>query len=408
MTLTKYLTIAMGLFIVIVAAPIPVNAAPAVPPLPATTTWTNAGLQEMVRMSGPISVSIDGAGFGNRTGTETRTGTIDVDKPAGATVIAAYLVSTVASSTDTPPPLTLEGTSVSFTHLAKDTVGYEFRNHFADVTLIVKPVIDNAGAGITQLTLDEGITNQSTTPWTPGSSLVDGESLVVIFDDPAKPVSTVVFMFGASNSAGESSTFNFDPLINLSSQKPVLSIGISFSNQSLNRNQHSEIRVNTSSNSSLQIVSLTAGDCDDGAVCESGSLITVGGIEDSLDLPASSSADDDELYGLTSFLASGDTSLTVNTKNPTVDDNLFQAVLYFEGVAVTGAPTVGSTPQVLVTPATPSNTPTQNTPTVAAQGDTSSSLAATGGGYTLPVFMMAGGAALLGVLGLLLVRRRAS
>ena len=401
MTLTKYLTLAMGLFIVIVAAPIPVNAAPAVPSLPATTTWTNAGLQEMVRMSGPISVSIDGAGF------LSQTGTIDVDKPAGATVIAAYLVSSVWGNLDAPPVVKLGGSIVSFTHLAKDDAGYTFRNHFANVTTIVKPIIDAAPTGITQLTLDEGITD-SPTAGTPGTSRVDGESLIVIFDDPAKPVSTVMIMFGFSNSTGDSFTFNFDPLINLSMQKPVLSLGISFSNQSADRAQHSEITVTTSSNVSTQTVSVTAGDCDDGLACLTGSLITVGGIGDSLDLPANSSADDDELYGLTSFLATGDTSLTVNTRNPTDNDNLFQSVLYFEGVAVTGAPSVGSAPQVVVTPAPPSNNPAQNTPTVAEQGSSSSSLAATGGGNTLPKFALAGGAVLLGILGLVLVRRRRS
>lgn len=378
MQVTKFLVLASSLVLAIFAGPNSAGAAPAVPSLPATTTWTNAGLQEMVRMSGPISVSIDGAGFASQTGT------IDVEKPAGATVIAAYLVSAVASGFDTPPPLKLANSSVSFSHLAKATVAYNFRNHFADVTNIVKPLIDPASAGIHSLALDEGITDFTPTPPTIGSSVVDGESLIVIFDDPAKPVSTVIIMFGAANSTGDSFTFNFDPLINLSSQKPWLSLGISFSNQSANRTQHSEIAVTTSSNSSSQTVSLTAGDCDDGA-CSMGSLMTVGGIGDSLDLPANSLADDDELYGLTSFLASGDTSLTVNTRNPTIDDNLFQSVLYFEGVAVTGAPAVGSTPQVIVTPA-----PTQSTPAAAAIGNVSSSLAATGRGYSLPVFMTAG------------------
>lgn len=397
MKLTKYLILAAGLLLAVASGAIPASAAPSVPALPATTTWTNAGLQEMVRMSGPISVSIDGAGFASQTGT------IDVDKPAGATVIAAYLISTVANGTDTPPSLQLASNPVSFTHLAKATVAYNFRNHFADVTSIVKPLIDPAVAGITSLAIDEGITNLPT----PGTSVVDGESLIVIFDDPAKPASTVIIMFGAANSTGDSFTFNFDPLINLDSQKPSLSVGISYSNQSVNRNQHSEIRVSTSSNNSSQIVSLTAGDCDDGA-CVQGAHFTVGGTGDSLDLPANSLSDDDELYGLTSFLATGDTSLTVNTKNPSIDDNFFQSVLYFEGVAVTGAPTVGSTPQFVVSPAPPSSTPSQNTPTITAQGNTNSTLAATGGGHSLPAFLTAGSAVFLGVLSLVLVRRRRS
>lgn len=355
----------------------------------------------MVRMSGPISVSIDGSGF------QTQTGTIDVDKPADSTVIAAYLVSSVWGNLDTPPVVTLGGSTVSFTHLAKDDVGYTFRNHFADVTSIVQPIIDAAPSGIIQLTLDEGITD-SPTAGTPGTSRVDGESLIVIFDDPAKPVSTVMIMFGFSDSSGDSFTFNFDPLINLSMQKPVLSLGISYSNQSANFTQHSELAAATSSNVSPQTVSVTAGDCDDGLACSNGSMVTVGGIGDSLDLPANSSSDDDELYGMTSFLSSGDTSLTVNTKNPTVDDNLFQAVLYFEGVAATGATTVGSTPLEIVTPAPTSNNQEPTTSSVAAEDQTAKTLAATGNVNTVPLFLVTIVTLLLGVGGLYLKRYRQS
>ena len=157
------------------------------PSLPVTTSWTNAGLQEMVRFAGPISVSIDGAGFAT-------SGTLQVEKPANSTVIAAYLTSAVTSASTTAPDVTLNGTAVTFSHTAIGTVGFSFVNHFADVTAIVKSTIDAAPSGIVDITVAEGA----------GASTNDGQSLIVVFDDPAKPASSVIIMFGASKTSGDS------------------------------------------------------------------------------------------------------------------------------------------------------------------------------------------------------------
>ncbi len=312
------------------------------PTLPATTSWTNAGLQEMLRISGPITVSVDGAGF------TTRTGTIQVDKPANSTVIAAYLTSAVTMDATAPSGVTLEGQAVTFSHTAHS--GY-FYNYFSDVTSIVQPLIDAAGAGTTSLTIDEGAVAPTT-----GSN--DGEELVVIFNDPAKPVSSVILAFGASQSAGDSFSMNFPALTNMNFQHATLSLGIGFSYQVANRSQQTDVKVSTSSNSSPQWVSQTAGGQDDGQA-SNGALLTVGGIGDSTDLPAlTTTANDDEFYSLDSFLTLGDSSLTFNTRNASADDNVFQAVLYLEGVAVDGAVTVGSAPTVTVPPSNPTSTPT--------------------------------------------------
>ena len=365
----------------------------ATPALPSTTSWSDAGLQEMVRFSGPISVSQSGAGF------TTQTGQIQVEKPANSTVIAAYLTAAVTNSSTTPSGVTINSQAVSFTHTATATGGTAFTNWFADVTTQVKSTIDAASAGSLLLAIDEG-TN-------PGTSRIDGQELVVVFDDPAKPASTVIIMFGASRSAGDSFSFSFPAITDLSAQIPTLSLGIGFSAQSGgNRTQSSTVQLSTSSNSALQYISKTAGDCEDGALAN-GALITVGGIGNSRDFPGSSTtANDDELYGLESFIALGDTSITLTTRNATGDDNLFQSVLYFEGVVVTGSVVVGSAPTVFVGPAPSSPAPSSPTPTITTQ-TSSAALADTGMNQIQLTSWGIFGIAIVGLgIGILISRKR--
>ena len=353
------------------------------PSLPSTTSWSNAGLQEMVRFAGPISVSIDGAGFAT-------SGTIQVDKPANSTVIAAYLTSSIYGSTTAVPDVTLNGSPVTFSHTASGNIGFSFVNHFSDVTTIVKSTIDSAPAGIIEIALTEGANSAS----------IDGQSLIVVFDNPAKPSSSVIVMFGASKNTGDSFSFTFPAITDLSAQVPTLSLGIGFSFQSsANRGQQSDVKLSTSTNTSLQTISLTAGSFDDGAGAN-GALLTVGGVGDSPALPSlTANADDDELYGLGSFLSLGDTSLDINTRNASGDDNLFLSILYFEGVTVAGAVTVGSSPVVWVgsAPAPAAAPVAVVTPTLATTGPNSNE--------SQILFGSAVGLFMLGALSLLIRRR---
>jgi hypothetical protein len=320
--------------------------------LPTTTSWTNGRLNEMVRYTGPLTTSISGTGF------LTQTGNISVEKPAGGTVIAAFLTSASNVAAATPTDVKINGQTVTYSHRANTTVGWNFANYFADVTALVKPDIDAHAAGTFTLPLDEGTS--------PGSGALDGEELVVIFNDPAKinTPTTVVVVFGSARQSGDSFTLNFPALTDLSRQSATLSLGISFSSQSAgNRSQQSNIKMSTSSRSTLEWISQTAGGQNDGTGSD-GALITVGGIGDSLALPAlNTTADDDELYGLGSFLTQGDTSITINTVNASLNDNVFQAVLVLDGVQATGAVSVGDPVQSTIpapsvsTPTTPASTP---------------------------------------------------
>lgn len=301
--------------------------------LPATTSWTNAGLQEMVRLAGRLKTSVDGFGA------TASSGVIQVEKPsANAKVVAAF--ATLAGKGNsatlaTPTNVGLNGQTISFSHVA--TVGSGatgFRNFFADVTTLVKTTVDAAGAGLLDIAVDEGT----------GHANYDGLSLVVVFDDPNTVWSSVVIAFGASKTAGDSFTLGFPALNANELAGHRLSIGIGFSFQGPgNGSQASTIDISTSGQVTNSRIAEYAGGFDDGASAN-GALITVGGIGDSNANPIMgatfSHPADDELYNLSGLLNVGDTELTITTRNASGDDNLFQAVFFINRVSVAGATTI--------------------------------------------------------------------
>ena len=104
-----------------------------------------------------------------------------------------------------------------------------------------------------------------------------------------------------------------------------MSLGISFGYQG--SGQYSVIDVNGTR------MTTSAGGQDDG-YSGNGGLITVGGIGDSNTNPSNPYAGpsnyrtDDELYNLLPFVNTGDTSIRVDTVNPSNDDNIFFAALF--------------------------------------------------------------------------------
>src|SRR4029077_20463590 len=110
----------------------------------------------------------------------------------------------------------INGSDVTFSLSTPSAIGSS--NHFADVTAIVKPIVDAAPSGIVSLTITEM-----------NSSGIDGESLAVIFDDPNQSTdNTVILLFGAQNIAGDT----FSVLLGSPITDPTLpidmSLGISF------------------------------------------------------------------------------------------------------------------------------------------------------------------------------------
>jgi hypothetical protein len=275
---------------------------------------------------GKISWSIDGLGVYPGT-----IGIIQVEKPAGATVRKAYMA---AATTGTsaynvqPSDIKVDGADVTWTTMVTSNMGGH--NYWTDVTSLVKPKIDAAPAGRIDFTITETPTAQ-----------IDGELLVVIFDDPAQTTdNTIVLMFGAQQMGGDNFNIGLSKPIVLTDPNLALdfSLAISYSNQD-NSAQYSIVDVN-----GIRMTSWAGGNDDSNAGMGNGNLFTVGGLDDVNTNPADPNAKpqgnkryDDELYTLMPFVQNGDTTIAVHTENPSMDDNILFAGLYMRSAtAVVG------------------------------------------------------------------------
>lgn len=274
----------------------------------------SAAISPVVTENGMITLSIDALG------TLSSTGTIDVQKPAGATVRAAYLAAAsmgVSGRVLVNGDVKINGNDVIWSLSTAATPPLAASNHFANVTSIVKPIVDAAPAGIVSLTITEV-----------DSINIDGEVLAVIFDDPNQLTSnSIILLFGAQNPTGDTFNITTSPLD--PTKEIDMSLGISFSAQPAG--QSSIVNVNG------QRLTSSAGGQDDGELAN-GALMTAGGIGDSIANPANPFADDsggtrtdDELYDLRPFVTANATNITVFTQNPSNDDNIFFAAFFFAG-----------------------------------------------------------------------------
>ena len=295
--MTLHCKIKVGLLVCALAVPITIQ----------------AGLEPVVQVIGNVSISVDAEGNNNPSG-----GTIRVNKPSGASVRKAYLMAaSFFNYTITDSDIALAGTMVSWDREAFNNAGLTqnfFHNVFADVTTIVKPIIDNANSGITQLSITEATTGR-----------IDGTILAVIFDDPNQTINhSIILFFGGQDTLGDSFDIKLAESLDLTDPSIVadMGLGISFGFQgSSGTGMVSIIDVNGS-----RLTSSAGGEDDGGSF--NGGLITTGGIGDSninpsALAPSSGFGTDDELYNLLPFVSPGDTSILVETINPTDDDNIF-------------------------------------------------------------------------------------
>jgi lysophospholipase L1-like esterase len=272
---------------------------------------TPGGLQLKINERGHLSRSIAGVASDDPAG-----GTLAVRKPAGATVRGAYMgiATTGFTGTALTQPVTIDGQPVPMTN--ETASGIQSFNYFADVTALMKPKLDGAPAGQVQFNVGE-----------PQPDLTDGESVVVIYNDPAVTVDrTVSVLYGALSPTGDQYRVGLAAPINKADPNTLLemSLGISYSYQTNGTQQFSQVDVNGARLSS------SSGGEDDGAD-HNGALLTVGGDGDSADNPADPNASptnprsDDELYDLTPFVKNGDRQIDIQTSNPSLDDNVFMA-----------------------------------------------------------------------------------
>ena len=276
------------------------------------TSSASAQLAPVVQESGQITISVDGEG--NNVGT----GTVRVDKPVGATVRSAYLTAASHSSrTIADGDITLAGTPVNWSMSVFNGLGGSpmfFNNVFADVTSIVGPVIDAAPAGINLLTVTES-----------GTGSIDGVALAVIFDDPgANANNGITLFFGGQAPTGDQFIVNLAAPIDPNAPGAIADLGLAISFSFQGSTMVSNIDVNG------QRMTSSAGGQDDGAASGgNGRLVTVGGIGDSnanpdpLAGPGGDPTFDDELYSLLPFINAADMQITIDTVNPTDDDNIW-------------------------------------------------------------------------------------
>jgi PKD repeat protein len=271
------------------------------------------GLTSAYSATGKLALSVDGLG------TNDPSGIVQVEKPAGATVKAAFLVaaSTGGSArTLLAGDVKIDGVGFPWAISVASTIGSW--NHWADVTSLVKPKIDAAPAGRVNFTITEVSTFG-----------IDGEVLAVVFDDPSQATdNTIVLLFGAQNVAGDQFVVSLANPLDLSDPALVLNMGLGISFGFQPGGQFSEVNVN-----SVRLSSSAGGQDDAAGTVSNGTLLTVGGLDDATSNPppfaaASTPRTDDELYDLKPFVANGDASITVTTRNPSNDDNIFFASFF--------------------------------------------------------------------------------
>ena len=262
---------------------------------------------------GNVGMSTDGWG-----GT-SNSGVISASVEAGSTVLAAYLYTATQGSTFTPS-VALDGVNVTFGPEVTNPSLTHTGMHKADVTSIVKSTIEAGPGGVYNFSIEELV----------GGADVDGSGLVIVYENSSLPVASVGLLDGFSDILGDSTSINFanplDPTQPGFFADMVLGIGFSCCNQA------SDVSVNGT------LITENAGGFDDGENLANGSLITFGSFDDAYSPFMPTYDEDTERYDLTNYINVGDTSITIDTINPSVDDNIFFAGFYVSGEAGFNAP----------------------------------------------------------------------
>ena len=252
---------------------------------------------------------------------------IRVNKPtAASTVQKAILVSSVTGTAPAVGCVTIAGATVTWNSSVSGT--NNFINYWADVTSSVSAAINALSAGISNIAITECAGS---------TAAIEGEALLVIFNDATAAEKTVIIMWGAQNPTGDNFSLTLATPIDPAQAGALLDmgVGIGFSAQPTGGTQTSTIKVNNT------LLTSAAGGEDDG-ICAGGALITVGGIGDDHANPADPSAaptnprSDDELYNILPFITSATSSVTITTLNSSGDDNIFLAYFALSGAAIIG------------------------------------------------------------------------
>lgn len=316
-----------------------------------------ASLTTFQTFSGNVGVSVDGGG----STASTLPNGLSAEVPTGSTVVAAYLYTSTYNDLGGAGG-TLNGTTVNYTALpANASSDVPLQAGRANVTSIVQAEINPSGKTALGGTYNFGVTETAT-------GTQDGEVLVVVYSNPKTPTSSIGILDGAASSAGDTSKINFAS--NPSGSTVLMSIGDGFSYDLGGvTNQFSTINVDGS------LLTAAAGNCDasqDGGTppnattCADGDLITAGKLGLNADGSVNTAysnpftpigdtnlSTDHELYNISSLVspAAGDT-ITINTANTSLDDNIFLETFDVAGLAGFNQPPPPPTNGVTPEPAT--------------------------------------------------------
>jgi len=273
----------------------------------------NATMSNFVTYSAEgAGISIDAVGLSDNT-----LGYVQAEIPADAVIQAAYLYSASVGWGGGLSDVVFEGTTLTSSAssqldtAAKDGNSWVSENRW-NVTSLVQSKYTSAG----------GTYNFSVTE----TGYLDGEILAVIYSVAGQDVKTVLIYDGELATSGDTFNIALNPAYDGTSDA-ILSLGISYSYNG--GGQYSTVDVNG------ERLTSSAADYDDGYQANGG-LITAGGVGDSTDNPTDPNnpyGADDELYNLKPFLQAGDNLISINTLNPSADDNVFFSALTFNGRA---------------------------------------------------------------------------
>lgn len=282
----------------------------------------HASLGLAYQFNGNGNWSIDGVGSN-----DTPVGTLQAYVPVGSTIQKAFLYSSLTPS-QTLGSVTFDGmtyNSGSFTSLGSNPYG--LGAYRIDVTSQVAAKVGGGSASRFDFLVNAEDPNYG----------IDGEALVVVYSNPTESERTIALLDGYSVASGDSFNVNLgSPLTDPTAPgfEALFSLGIGYSYQS-GSDQSSQVNVN-----GRRLTSSAGGEDDGGSY--NGGLITIGGLDDSATNPDDPNVHgndnlryDDELYNLAlgnasnpaPFLSTGLTSFTVDTQNPSGDDNIFFAGL---------------------------------------------------------------------------------
>jgi hypothetical protein len=271
-----------------------------------------ASLRPAYVFAGPGGYSADAVG------SMSPPGTLQAEIPPGSRVEQAFVYVQYYSLTEAPPPaesltITFDGRAVVTRTLPHTHPGlFGFATSRADVTdqVAAKARVN----GIASFTAGYD------------TAFADGVALVVVYSNPALLRQRITVLDGGANPSGDRTVValgsDVDPRMNEFAAR--LSLGIGFSAGAPGSHdcgaQSSTVDVNG------RRLASCAGGTDDGEDSD-GSLITVGGVGDSIANPAGTGPDD-ELYDVSAFIAPGDTALTLDTLDPVpTNDSIFLGVL---------------------------------------------------------------------------------